>query len=104
MTEISSTTATIFQGIDVSLAWATPAQSLDLTTYHEGGIRPKDTFNVQLYERNVQVRWSLANLKLMQEISHRLPTLDLLMLLCCWISFKEPFLKVSLSRNVKFVM
>merc|ERR550519_3180033 len=42
-------------GVDVSLAWATPAQSLDLTTYHEGGIRPKDTFNVQLYERNVQV-------------------------------------------------
>merc|ERR1719361_3172078 len=46
-------------GIDVSLAWATPAQSLDLTTYHVGGIRPKDTFNVQLYERNVQV----ANLR-----------------------------------------
>merc|ERR550525_1790921 len=46
-------------GVDVSLAWATPAQSLDLTTYHEGGIRPKDTFNVQLYERNVQV----ANLR-----------------------------------------
>ena len=39
----------------MSLAWATPAQSLDLTTYHVGGIRPKDTFNVQLYERNVQV-------------------------------------------------
>lgn len=46
-------------GVDVSLAWATPAQSLDLTTYHEGGVRPKDTFNVQLYERNVQV----ANLR-----------------------------------------
>jgi len=46
-------------GVDVSLAWATPAQSLDLTSYHEGGIRPKDTFNVQLYERNVQV----ANLR-----------------------------------------
>ena len=44
-----------YQGVDVSLAWATPAQSLDLTSYHEGGTRPKDTFNVQLYERNVQV-------------------------------------------------
>jgi len=29
-------------GVDVSLAWATPAQSLDLTSYHEGGTRPKD--------------------------------------------------------------
>lgn len=42
-------------GVDVSNAWATPAQTLSVTTYQEGGVRPKDTYQVHLYERNVQV-------------------------------------------------
>ena len=42
-------------GIDVETAWATPAKTFQMTTFVEGGIRPKDTYNVNLYERNVQV-------------------------------------------------
>jgi len=42
-------------GITVAEAWATPAKSFSMTTYHPGGTLPKDTFDVNLYERNVQV-------------------------------------------------
>jgi len=42
-------------GVDVSEAWATPATSLAMTTFQEGGTRPKDHYLVNLYERNVQV-------------------------------------------------
>jgi len=42
-------------GVDVSEAWATPAQTSTMTTYLEGGVRPKDTYKIHLYERNVQV-------------------------------------------------
>jgi large subunit ribosomal protein L48 len=42
-------------GVDVPSAWATPAQSLVITTFQEGGLRPKDSYNVYLYERNVKV-------------------------------------------------
>lgn len=42
-------------GIDVEDAWATPAKSYQLTTYIEGGTRPKDVYNVNLYERNVHI-------------------------------------------------
>ena len=42
-------------GIDVDNAWATPAKTYQLTTYVEGGTRPKDTYNLSLYERNVKV-------------------------------------------------
>jgi len=42
-------------GIDVDNAWATPAKTYQLTTFVEGGTRPKDTYNLNLYERNVQV-------------------------------------------------
>jgi len=42
-------------GITVSDAWATPAKSYTMTTYHPGGTLPRDTFDVNLFERNVQV-------------------------------------------------
>jgi len=42
-------------GLDVSKAWATPAETSSLTTYLPGGVRPKDTYLVHLYERTVQV-------------------------------------------------
>ena len=42
-------------GIDVETAWATPAKTFQITTFIEGGIRPKETNNVNLFERNVQV-------------------------------------------------
>ena len=42
-------------GIDVETAWATPAKTFQMTTFIEGGTRPKDLYNVNLYERNVQV-------------------------------------------------
>lgn len=42
-------------GVDVSTAWATPAKSISITTYQEGGVRPKDNYNLHMYERNVQV-------------------------------------------------
>ena len=56
--------------MDVSTAWATPAKSISITTYQviihvpvladlllfqEGGVRPKDNYNLHVYERNVQV-------------------------------------------------
>jgi len=41
--------------VEVSVGWATPSRCLKLTTYQEGSVRPKDEFNVNLYERNVQV-------------------------------------------------
>jgi len=42
-------------GIEVEDAWATPAKTFTMTTYLEGGTRPKDSFEVAHYERNVQV-------------------------------------------------
>jgi len=42
-------------GIEVFDTWATPAQNLKVTTYHEGGTRPKEEYNLHLYERNVQI-------------------------------------------------
>ena len=42
-------------GIDVETAWATPAKTFQMTTFIEGGTRPKDLYNVNLYERNVHV-------------------------------------------------
>jgi len=42
-------------GIEVEDAWATPAKTYTMTTFMEGGIRPKDNYDVILYERNVQV-------------------------------------------------
>lgn len=42
-------------GVEVSTAWATPAKSISITTYQEGGVRPKDNYNLHMYERNVQV-------------------------------------------------
>jgi len=42
-------------GITVEEAWATPAKSYTMTTYYAGGTLPKDTFDVNIFERNVQV-------------------------------------------------
>jgi len=42
-------------GVDVNSSWATPSRTLQLTTFQEGGVRPKDSFTVHVYERNVQV-------------------------------------------------
>lgn len=42
-------------GVDVEDAWATPARSYKLATYHEGGTRVKSEYQLHLYERNVQV-------------------------------------------------
>jgi len=42
-------------GVDVENAWATPAKTFQLTTFIEGGTRPKETNNMNLYERNIQV-------------------------------------------------
>jgi len=42
-------------GIDVEEAWVTPAKSLKISTFHEGGTRVKSDFPLNLYERNVQV-------------------------------------------------
>lgn len=42
-------------GIEVEEAWATPAKTYTMTTFLEGGTRPKDSYDVILYERNVQV-------------------------------------------------
>ena len=42
-------------GVDLAKAWATPAHCLALTTFQEGGTRPKDSFNVNLYERNLLI-------------------------------------------------
>jgi len=42
-------------GVDVEDAWATPARSYKVATYHEGGTRVKAEYTLHLYERNVQV-------------------------------------------------
>jgi len=42
-------------GCDASDAWATPAQCLSMNTYQDSSTRPKDTYYVNIYERNVQV-------------------------------------------------
>lgn len=42
-------------GITVSESWATPGKSYEMTTYLEGGTMAKSSFNVNMYERNVQV-------------------------------------------------
>jgi len=42
-------------GVNVCEAWATPARTYQVSTFKEGGVIVKDTYNVSLYERNVQV-------------------------------------------------
>lgn len=42
-------------GVDVEDAWATPACSYKMATFHHGGTRVKTEFQLHLYERNVQV-------------------------------------------------
>jgi len=42
-------------GVDVEEAWVTPAKSLKVSTFHEGGTRVKSEFSLNLFERNVQV-------------------------------------------------
>jgi len=42
-------------GIDVSEAWATPASTFDAYTYAEESTVVKDTYTLDLYERNIQI-------------------------------------------------
>jgi len=42
-------------GINVENSWATPSKTYQITTFKEGGTIPKDVYNLNLYERNVQV-------------------------------------------------
>jgi large subunit ribosomal protein L48 len=42
-------------GVNVSDAWVTPAKSYKLSTYLPGGTRIKTEYNLNIYERNVQV-------------------------------------------------
>ena len=42
-------------GINVESAWATPAKTYSLNTFKEGGILVKDSYVLNLYERNVQL-------------------------------------------------
>ena len=42
-------------GLDVSEAWATPSTSWNVHTYAEESTAIKDTYNLRLYERNVQL-------------------------------------------------
>merc|ERR1712025_707627 len=42
-------------GINVENSWATPSKTYQMTTFKEGGTIPKDVYNLNLYERNVQV-------------------------------------------------
>jgi len=42
-------------GVDVEVAWITPAKSYKIATYHEGSTRIKSEIGLHQYERNVQV-------------------------------------------------
>ena len=42
-------------GITVESAWATPAKTYSMNTFKEGGTLVKDSYVLNLYERNVQV-------------------------------------------------
>ncbi len=46
-------------GLDVKDSWASPCQTLEVSTYELGGTSVRDTFYLSLYERNVQ----LSNLR-----------------------------------------
>ena len=42
-------------GVTVESAWATPAKTYSMNTFKEGGTLAKDSYVLNLYERNVQV-------------------------------------------------
>jgi len=42
-------------GVDVQECWATPSRSFDVKTYQEGGTVVKDTYSINMFERNVQI-------------------------------------------------
>lgn len=42
-------------GINVENAWATPAKTYNVNTFKEGGTLVKESYTLNLYERNVQV-------------------------------------------------
>ena len=42
-------------GVNVESAWATPAKTYNMNTFKEGGTLVKDSYILNLYERNVQV-------------------------------------------------
>ena len=42
-------------GINVETAWATPAKTYTMNTFKEGGTLVKESYTLNLYERNVQV-------------------------------------------------
>lgn len=42
-------------GVDVEECWATPCRSIDVKTYQEGGTIVKDTYSINMFERNVQI-------------------------------------------------
>merc|ERR1719189_892557 len=42
-------------GIQVESAWATPAKTYNMNTFKEGGTLVKESYILNLYERNVQV-------------------------------------------------
>ena len=42
-------------GINVENAWATPAKTYTMNTFKEGGVLVKDSYTINMYERNVQV-------------------------------------------------
>ncbi len=42
-------------GVDVSDSWSTPCKSYTVKTYQPGGTTVKDTYALDLYERNVQI-------------------------------------------------
>ena len=42
-------------GLDVSEAWATPGSSWNVYTYAEESTAIKDTYNLHMYERNIQL-------------------------------------------------
>ena len=36
-------------------SWATPSRSFDVKTYQEGGTIVKDTYSINMFERNIQI-------------------------------------------------
>ena len=39
----------------MSYSWATPCRQFDVKTYQEGGTVVKDTYTLNMFERNVQI-------------------------------------------------
>ena len=62
-------------GIDVSEAWATPASTWNAYTYAEESTVVKDTYTLDLYERNIQIGNGCSAINLSR---HIIPSLSII--------------------------